>query len=275
MTFLNDFPDYRFLCLFTILPENRFANNLPKVPFTFSHPAVVLPLGALPRRWISLSGLVAGSVAPDFEYFLRLKAITLYSHTWKGIFWFDLPLAVALILVFHLIIKKPLIGNLPDFVSCRLTPFIGFDWLAYFRKHIPVVVLSAVLGAASHILWDGFTHENGIFLSRFPWLSREIHLPGKTILVYSLLQYLSSAAGAVFILALILRLPKDRNFEPNNAILHFWFSVGLVSLVVVATRFFAGLGSKPAANLIVAAVAGACAGIFFTSLVKGIEFRKE
>ena len=36
----------------------------------------------------------------------------------------------------------------------------------------------------------------------------KIHLP-KT--VYSLLQYLSSAAYAVFILVLILRLPTDRN----------------------------------------------------------------
>ncbi|WP_262496247.1 DUF4184 family protein [Flavobacterium piscis] len=39
------------------------------MPFTFSHPAIILPLKYLPKNWISLTGLIIGSLTPDFEYF--------------------------------------------------------------------------------------------------------------------------------------------------------------------------------------------------------------
>jgi len=43
------------------------------MPFTFSHPAIVLPLATLRRQWISATGLIIGSITPDFEYFIRMK----------------------------------------------------------------------------------------------------------------------------------------------------------------------------------------------------------
>jgi hypothetical protein len=42
------------------------------MPFTFAHPAIVLPLKHLPKRWYSLTGLIIGSMTPDFEYFIRM-----------------------------------------------------------------------------------------------------------------------------------------------------------------------------------------------------------
>lgn len=51
------------------------------MPFTFSHPSIVLPLTYLPKKWISLTGIVIGSLTPDFEYFLRMKIQSTYSHT--------------------------------------------------------------------------------------------------------------------------------------------------------------------------------------------------
>jgi hypothetical protein len=245
------------------------------VPFTFSHPAAVLPLGVLPKRWVSMTALVAGSVAPDFEYFFRLKAITHYSHTWKGIFWFDLPLSIALAFIFHLIVKKSLIRSLPGFLSSRLVAFESFDWADYFKKNIPVIIISVIIGAASHLLWDGFTHENGMFINKFDILNHDFHFAGRSMKLFSILQYLSSLFGILLILFVILRLPQDKNFEPNESIISFWMAVGTVALVIITIRLFAGLGSKPAANFIVAAVAGVCAGIFFISLVKGIEYKRE
>ena len=245
------------------------------MPFTFSHPAVVLPLGLLPKRWISLSALVAGSVAPDFEYFLRLSAVTRYSHTWKGIFWFDLPLSLVLLFVFHLIIRNVLIDSLPAFLSKRLAVFKDFDWTIYFPKNLLVIIICILIGAASHILWDGFTHEKGMFLSKFDMLTHEYAIAGSSMKMYSILQYASSLAGALFILAVIMRLPADDDYEPSPSIIRFWFAVGVVTTVIIIVRLFAGLGSKPAANFIAAAVAGVCAGIFFISLVRGIEYKKE
>src|SRR5215467_12574272 len=55
-------------------PERSGATNgvaVSVVPFTFSHPAAVLPLA---RRGLVFSALVVGSMAPDFPYFVQMSA---------------------------------------------------------------------------------------------------------------------------------------------------------------------------------------------------------
>jgi hypothetical protein len=54
------------------------------MPFTFSHPAIILPLKYFKKKWFSLTGLVIGSMTPDFEYFVRMRIQSNYSHTIEG-----------------------------------------------------------------------------------------------------------------------------------------------------------------------------------------------
>lgn len=44
------------------------------LPLTFAHPAAVLPFSRK-SKYIHFSALVLGSMAPDFEYFLRGRPI--------------------------------------------------------------------------------------------------------------------------------------------------------------------------------------------------------
>ena len=81
------------------------------MPFTFSHPAIILPLNYLSKKWFSITGLVIGSLSPDFEYFIRMKIESNYSHTFWGIFYFDLPLGIMLTFIFHNIVKNELFEN--------------------------------------------------------------------------------------------------------------------------------------------------------------------
>ncbi|SEF46838.1 protein of unknown function [Flavobacterium urumqiense] len=41
------------------------------MPFTFSHPAIILPF--LKNKKLSATALIIGSMSPDFEYFFRMK----------------------------------------------------------------------------------------------------------------------------------------------------------------------------------------------------------
>ncbi|MEG1227787.1 MAG: DUF4184 family protein, partial [Flavobacterium sp.] len=41
----------------------------------------MLPLQFLNKKWFSLTGLVIGSMIPDFEYFIRMRIQSIYSHT--------------------------------------------------------------------------------------------------------------------------------------------------------------------------------------------------
>src|SRR6218665_923701 len=99
------------------------------MPFTFSHPAAVLPLHYLPKRWFSMTGLVIGSMAPDFVYFLRMNVYSPFSHTIKGLFCFDLPLSLMLAIIFHVFVRNGLIDHLPLFLTRRLLIFKTFDWM--------------------------------------------------------------------------------------------------------------------------------------------------
>jgi len=151
------------------------------VPFTLSHPAAVLPLA---RRPLVPSALVAGSVAPDVFWFVpRLPGIGLTkTHEFASVLWLDPLLALAGLALFQLLLKRPLIALAPQPLAERLCRHFSWrrpGWLA----------LSLVLGAATHVGWDAFTHESG----GFPFLRTPI-VTG--IDVGRLIQLLSTIAGA-------------------------------------------------------------------------------
>ena len=115
------------------------------MPFTLSHPAIVLPL-ALKKLRLSATGLIIGSLTPDFEYFIRMKDWSRYSHTWPGLFWFDLPLGVLLCFIYHLVVRNSFFDNLPPFLRKRVVVYKKFNWIEYFLKNWLIVCISVLIG---------------------------------------------------------------------------------------------------------------------------------
>ena len=108
------------------------------MPFTFAHPAIVLPLK---NKYLSLTGLIIGALIPDFEYFIRMKIVSNYSHTILGVFLFNLPLGIIFCFIFHNIIRNDLLVNLPYFLRTRLSIYTEFNWNKYFLKnYIPIII---------------------------------------------------------------------------------------------------------------------------------------
>jgi hypothetical protein len=235
------------------------------MPFTFSHPAAILPLRYLPKRWISLAGLVIGSLTPDFEYFLRMRVYSSYSHTWIGMFWFDLPLAVLLTFIFHLIVRNSLIDNLPKFIARRLHVFKTLDWSKKFKETFIVVIISILLGVATHILWDSFTHENGEFVKAFDGLKGNLTIAGYSIPVYKLLQHVSTIFGGVIIIYALFQLPSEKGYQRRKSILLYWFLVAIISLTIVAIRLLTGLDYKEYGDLIVTIISGGLVALILAS----------
>src|SRR3982751_1614052 len=122
--------------IFLRYPEVRTNKILHSpMPFTFSHPAIVIPLQKLVGRWVSLTGLVVGSVVPDFEYFIRMRSEKGFSHSIPGVFLFDLPLGLLLCFLFHNVVRNSLFSHLPYFLNSRLSNFKRFNWNIFFVKH--------------------------------------------------------------------------------------------------------------------------------------------
>ncbi|HSY75935.1 MAG TPA: DUF4184 family protein [Bacteroidia bacterium] len=203
------------------------------MPFTFSHPAAILPAKFFPERWISLTALVIGSITPDFEYFIRMKNYGIYGHTWGGIFWFDLPLGFLLTFVYHRFVRDGLIDNLPRFLRNRLYKFKGLDWTAYVRKHFLQVIICLLIGIATHVVWDGFTHRAGYFVQMIPWLDMNSEVFGVNHARFYILQNISSLLGMGLVVIAVLRIPKGADAGKRKIIKYWLVACAIAALITV------------------------------------------
>ncbi len=200
------------------------------MPFTFAHPAIVLPLAKVGKRYISLTGLVAGSLAPDFEYFFRMKPQSEYSHTLAGIFSFNLPVAIIISFLFHLFIRNPLINHLPDSLYYRFHPYKCFSWLEHVKKFYPAVIVSIIIGAFSHIFWDSFTHEAGFGVKIMPLLTNRID----GVPFFRIVQHLSTVFGFAVIAFAVLKMKVKESLPPpsHRDVSVYWTMVFFITLTV-------------------------------------------
>ncbi|GGK70269.1 DUF4184 family protein [Rufibacter glacialis] len=207
------------------------------MPFTFSHPAVILPFKGLTGKRVSLTALALGSMAPDFEFFFRMRAETDISHTLKGIFLFDIPVVLLMAILYHCWIRSPLINHLPPFLRHRFSVYQDFDWLAYFKENWLVVMTSAFLGIVTHLLCDDFTHDYGWTAKNLPLLSSSYHLAGYAVPGYHLLQYLSSLVLGIFLVVEAFKLPRVSHEGFSSTFFLFWGINVLITIPTFILRF--------------------------------------
>lgn len=240
------------------------------MPFTFSHPAIILPLRYLPKSWFSLTALVIGSLTPDFEYFLRMKVKSDYSHTLTGIFWFDLPLALLLTFLFHNLTRNLLFQNLPSFVKSRILIFTDFDWNVYFKRNWFIVLTSLLIGIFSHIFWDAFTHKHGYFVNQFSIFQNNILLFGAEIPFWKIAQHSSTLIGIIILLIAFSKLPKV--FYPQTSTNKmYWNTVTLLTLIILSIRFALNPKVFNIGNLVVTFIASFLIAITIVPLI--IKFK--
>ncbi|MFD9036357.1 DUF4184 family protein [Streptomyces sp. NPDC059567] len=174
------------------------------MPFTLSHAAAVLPgirRDGTARGPLVASALVAGSFSPDMTYFAATAIPDAMpfgdvTHSVLGIVTVDVLITAALVAAW-LMVREPLVALLPARWRGRVYGFVrGRSWRG--RPMAPLAgwfVLSAVLGATTHVVWDAFTH-----LDR--WGTRAIPFLGEIVAgfpVYLYLQYGGSALALVLL----------------------------------------------------------------------------
>lgn len=225
------------------------------MPFTASHIVAILPIKKYLRGYFSITGLVIGSMVPDFEFFLRMTLLGYYGHRLSGIFFFDIPIGLLLFVVFRGIIRKPVLQHLPAYWYNRLTrEDIALD-SKIFKKSLPIVLLSILVGVFSHLLWDGFSHNEENYLARFlTFLLVDIHVMGFTMPLYNFIQLTSSVFGLIGLFIYIHLLPVHSYLLPKSTKnqLLFWSLITFVALLLGIIRSLLGMPmEKPIAQLIV------------------------
>jgi hypothetical protein len=165
-----------------------------------SHQAPVLPLKRWRPHWFSGLALVLGTVAPDLAFVLRLDANgSPLSHSAVGLFVVDVPLAIVLHVLATRLVLPWLLPHLPGGPPLHLHALArcgtARDAFGVWR-----VALSALVGAATHVFIDGFTHGDhaGWALAFLPALGAPVlHLAGTAPFHDALQFWLTIGLGAV------------------------------------------------------------------------------
>jgi hypothetical protein len=164
------------------------------MPFTGSHPAAVLPLlglGLVP------SALIIGSMTPDLPYYLPVHLNSATTHSFLGILGVDLILGGLAFVLWQFLIAPLAVAAASPSVRGRLAPGLPTPWRQQVSspRAVLLIVVSLWIGAATHVLWDEFTHDGRWGYRHLGWLAGQHGpLPG-----YRWAQYGSGVIGAVLI----------------------------------------------------------------------------
>ncbi|MFY9804513.1 MAG: DUF4184 family protein [Candidatus Acidiferrales bacterium] len=182
--------------------------------FTFSHPAAVLPLRAIFKRWIPFSALVVGSMVPDASYYLPMpEHFRRHSHTLLGTFSTSLPAGILVLLIFYWA-AGTVVYLLPSPHREALQPELKAPPATITQALL--VALGVVMGAWTHVVWDSCTHSNGWIVRHTPLLQRQYFSQyfGTMMTGYNFLQYLTSAIGLCVLVYAYDRWMKASGFRP-------------------------------------------------------------
>lgn len=192
------------------------------MPFTLSHAAAVLPglrRDGTGRGPLVASALVTGSFAPDLTYFagtvvdgaMRFGDFT---HSALGVLTVDALIAAAL-MGGWLLLREPLVALLPRTrLAAAYTLALGRSWRGVSPTALAArCYLSAVLGAATHIGWDTFTHGGRWGTRLLPFLDR----PVGGVPLHAYLQYGTSAIALAALTLFVLRAQRRTLATPMTA----------------------------------------------------------
>ncbi len=206
------------------------------MPWTVSHPTLVLPLRRFTPQPLDFAALVLGSMTPDTGYYINNFPLAIFAHTLPGSFIACLPIGLLFMVVFYLFCK-PVCYALPAPHRQVLLPLCP----AFPRtvKRWVIILLSLLLGAWSHNFWDAFTHEHGWFVERIPWLMQPVvQLSTINVRVYLVLQEVSTVVGfAIVAVSYWTWLRRQPTPQPDHSASEMWRYLFWIGIAVASLLF--------------------------------------
>ncbi len=243
------------------------------MPFTPAHVAAVLPLRG--RVALPFAALAAGSMSPDLPYFLPFGASIPrhVTHSALSIITWDLVLGLAMWITWRML--APTLHDVapaPIRNRWRLPTAAQPQWL--------IVALAVMIGAATHVVWDSFTHA-GYWGSSLAPLAASYPSPRGPMAGFRYLQYASGAVGLVIVLWFGYRQPSVRpapRRQPNTAAITpaLIFAAALLGVAVkVTTMHDPGDRRALVFATVTSSISGAAVGLIVACMVHALVERRH
>src|ERR1044072_7764328 len=94
------------------------------MPWTFAHPAAVIPLRRLCPAPLNFAALAIGALTPDFGYYVGLFRLANEAHTLPGSVLVCIPTGLVLLVCFYLV-RRPVWNVLPQPHRTLLEPLVS------------------------------------------------------------------------------------------------------------------------------------------------------
>jgi hypothetical protein len=125
------------------------------------------------------------------------------THSTLALFTFCLPIGMVTYWLFQLLIKEPMVEVLPEGPYARWQPVSAKANIVSLPQWL-LAACGILLGALSHLIWDGFTHDGGRGVRMFPVLDDTIFDFGtRRLPAIYFLQDLGSLVGLAAVLLMI------------------------------------------------------------------------
>ncbi|MGZ0711144.1 DUF4184 family protein (plasmid) [Coraliomargarita sp. W4R53] len=224
------------------------------MPFTPSHAIVALPFIRTP---LVPAAIAVGAMTPDLPLFVR--GLPLHYGITHDLTWLPatILLALVLLLVWRCVLRPAARELSPTWLAARFpsewdrgavsalaeTFFVSVTPRGTRRvswRGVALLLISLVVGVASHILWDVFTHEGRGGVDSIPALAEQ----WGPLLGYKWLQHGSSVLGLVILGVWMLLWLRRADVQPNLIrVTPAWLRWGwLASLpIILITAWMLGL----------------------------------
>lgn len=155
------------------------------MPFTLSHVVLAPPIAKLAQHKLPIAALAIGSMTPDLYRLFTSSDIT-ETHQWSSLWSYNLALGSLITLLWYGLYRPVL------FRFFNLYQPLVLRSLGNYLSFIVLSAISIIIGAATHILWDGLTHLDERTYAFYDFLSQNITFGSYTYPMHRILQMLSS-----------------------------------------------------------------------------------
>ena len=210
------------------------------MPFTPTHIAAAVPIACLWRQTGIFTGLVIGSMSPDWALYLPIGRAYDVKTIFSIGFVYSVFAGFVMTIVFIGCLRKPLFELLSVGLRRRLSKYCRSRFRAN-PKFLLSLLLAVFLGATTHVVWDSLTHDGTFAMTLFPGLregwsiTASVQLPG-----YSVLQHGSTLLFGPILLVAFVRWYLGDNGQPaperliSDRARYLWlcFMVGIPTALV-------------------------------------------
>lgn len=198
------------------------------MPFTLSHAVLAPPLSKWSGQRLPVSALAIGCMVPDLVRLFTSEDIH-STHYWNAWLYPNLLIGIAFCLVWYLIFRPAVFRFIGIKKPLTISSFKHFLIFSLW------VILSLIIGTATHLIWDSLTHVDFRTFAFHNFLSRNILIGQDFYPIHRILQIGTSILALPILLWMGLKHQKMyAQIKPIHSNIKFY------GLSLITLSFFAG-----------------------------------